>query len=267
MLIEDVVDESSDGEASGSESAALPESVVVPGGTQSVNPVVVLGGPGFDFAVVAPVVEVCGSASAAQVVVVKPVRSWKQESHGRWRGESSRSSSCSVDSAQNPLPAAHKRSTTTGEASASGRTVQSGSGSSRLPFAQPPAVAGGIAGGSLLALGLAALRAGLRTVEVVSIAADDLIMTSTVAVTDLIESGALAIGRALHGISDDVVWCYSWGVFGVKIVVVFEVVLQLRTCSRRMLTNGEASASGRTVQSGSGSETRTVVQLFWPVTR
>ena len=40
----------SDSYASGSESAALPESLVVPGGTQSVNPVVVLGGPGFDGA-------------------------------------------------------------------------------------------------------------------------------------------------------------------------------------------------------------------------
>jgi hypothetical protein len=87
----------------------------------------------------------------------------------------------------------------------------------------------------------------------VSIAAEDLIVTSTVAVTDLIESGALAIGRALHGISDDVVWCYSWGVFGIKVLVVLEVVFQLRTCSRRMLTSGEASACGLTVQSGSGS--------------
>jgi hypothetical protein len=173
----DSAEECSD--ASGSESAALPESVV------------------------APEFEVCGgSTSAAQVVVVKPARTWKAESHGRWSSESSGSSSSSCSSSANLLPAAHKRRTTLGEASASGRTVQSGSGSSRLPFAQPPAVAGGIAGsiagGSLLALGLAALRAGVRTVEVVSIAAEDIIVTSTVAVTDLIEAGALAVCQALH---------------------------------------------------------------------
>ena len=105
-----------------------------------------------------------------------------------------------------------------------------------------------------MALGLAALRAGVRTVEVVSIAAEDIIVTSTVAVTDLIEAGALAVCQALHGIRSDVAWCYSWGLLGIKIVVVLEVTLQLRTCMcRRMLTDGEASVSGRTVQSGSGS--------------
>ena len=55
------------------------------------------------------------------------------------------------------VPPAMKRGATAGEASASGRTVQSGSGSSRLPFAQAQAVTNGLAGGSLLALGLAAL--------------------------------------------------------------------------------------------------------------
>ena len=88
-------------------------------------------------------------------------------------------------------------------------------------------------------MGLAALRAGLRTVEVISIAADDLVVTSTIAVTDLIEAGALAVCQALQGIGRDVAWCYSWGILGIKIIVVLEAAIQLRTCiCRRMLTDG-----------------------------
>ena len=42
--------------------------------------------------------------------------------------------------------------------------------------------------------------------------------------------------------------------FGIKIIVVFEAALQLRTCfCRRIVTDGEASVSGLTVHSGSGS--------------
>ena len=58
----------------------------------------------------------------------------------------------------------------------------------------------------------------------------------------------------LQGIGRDVAWCYSWGILGIKLIVVLEAAIQLRTCiCRRMLTDGEASVSGRTVQSGSGS--------------
>ena len=136
----------------GSETAALLESVVF-------FPECCKPKHKSEHAVAAPTVEASGSESAALPVSVV-FKSWKQESHGRWQGQQFGVSSCSCNPARTSVPAAQKRGATTGEASSSGRTVQSGSGSSRLPFAQPPAIAGGVAGGSLLALGLAALRAG-----------------------------------------------------------------------------------------------------------
>ena len=125
VLTKDVVDQSSGNEASSSESGTLPKDEEVPSSSLLVNPVV------------APEAEACGSASAAQdEAEPKPWRSWKAESHGKWRCESAGGPFSSSDSAPTLAPAARKRGATIGEASASGRTVKSGSGSSRLPFAQ-----------------------------------------------------------------------------------------------------------------------------------
>ena len=105
VLTKDVVDESSGIEASSSESGTLPEDEVVPSSSLLVDPVV------------APEAEACGSASAAQdEAEPRPWRTWKAESHGKWRCESADGSSRGSDSAPTLAPAARKRGATTGAA-------------------------------------------------------------------------------------------------------------------------------------------------------